>query len=184
MTVVFAGSFNPPHWGHLVMIRYLAERYGRVICCIGVNPNKQYDVTPKQRVQILRGMLNGSDDGGRCKNVDVEVVEGYIWRYAKTQNASLFFRGIRTWAADGPEERHLQILNSWGPLLLGPVWPLKTIFLEGDPQYKDVSSTMVRGLCADLKQGAKCELSKLVDDKSLSRLIPECVLKTVVEVYG
>ena len=25
-TVVFAGSFNPPHWGHLVMIRYLAER--------------------------------------------------------------------------------------------------------------------------------------------------------------
>ena len=27
MTVVFAGSFNPPHWGHLVMIRYLAERY-------------------------------------------------------------------------------------------------------------------------------------------------------------
>lgn len=26
-TVVFAGSFNPPHWGHLVMIKYLAERY-------------------------------------------------------------------------------------------------------------------------------------------------------------
>jgi hypothetical protein len=25
-TVVFAGSFNPPHWGHLVMIRYLADR--------------------------------------------------------------------------------------------------------------------------------------------------------------
>lgn len=25
-TVIFAGSFNPPHWGHLVMIRYLAER--------------------------------------------------------------------------------------------------------------------------------------------------------------
>ena len=29
-TVVFAGSFNPPHWGHLVMIRYLAERYDNV----------------------------------------------------------------------------------------------------------------------------------------------------------
>lgn len=27
MAVVFAGSFNPPHWGHLVMIRYLVERY-------------------------------------------------------------------------------------------------------------------------------------------------------------
>lgn len=55
MTVVFAGSFNPPHWGHLVMLKYLAERYGRVICCIGVNPNKVYDVTPKTRAEILRG---------------------------------------------------------------------------------------------------------------------------------
>jgi hypothetical protein len=26
MTVIFAGSFNPPHLGHLVMIRYLADR--------------------------------------------------------------------------------------------------------------------------------------------------------------
>ena len=33
-TVVFAGSFNPPHWGHLVMIRYLAERYVEVTCFI------------------------------------------------------------------------------------------------------------------------------------------------------
>jgi hypothetical protein len=39
-TVVFAGSFNPPHWGHLVMIRYLAERYmhsctqSDVFCCL------------------------------------------------------------------------------------------------------------------------------------------------------
>jgi ATP sulfurylase len=31
-TVVFAGSFNPPHWGHLVMIKYLAER--QVLTCL------------------------------------------------------------------------------------------------------------------------------------------------------
>ena len=108
-----------------------------------------------------------------------KVVEGYIWRYAKKQNATLFFRGIRTWAADGAEERHLSILNSWGPLLLGPVWPLRTIFLEGDPRYRDVSSTVVRGLCAEIKSG---QLSQ--DDERLSRLIPGSVMKSVIEAYG
>jgi len=182
MTVVFAGSFNPPHWGHLVMIRYLAGRYGRVICCIGVNPNKKYDVTPQTRAQIVREMLSGSDDRTCCKNVQVEVVHGYIWRYAKIQNASLFFRGIRTWSADGPEERHLQILNSWGPLLLGPVWPLKTIFLEGDPKYRDVSSTVVRRICEDRRKSR--EHGGDMNNDELSRLVPECVVEKVVEAYG
>lgn len=47
-------------------------RYGRVICCIGVNPDKVYDVTPQTRAQILREMLSGSDGRTRCKNVQVE----------------------------------------------------------------------------------------------------------------
>lgn len=112
-----------------------------------------------------------------------KVVTGYIWRYAKTQNASLFFRGIRTWSADGPEERHLQILNSWGPLLLGPVWPIKTIFLEGDPRYIDVSSTLVRRICADRRQrkGQQNEAETAGDE--LSRLVPECVAEKVAQAY-
>lgn len=182
MTVVFAGSFNPPHWGHLVMLKYLAERYGRVICCIGVNPNKKYDVTPLTRAQILREMLSGKEEESLCKNVQVEVVHGYIWRYAKTQNASLFFRGIRTWSADGLEERQLQILNTWGPLMLGPVWPLKTIFLEGDPKYRDVSSTVVRRICEDRKRVKNH--GGAVNNDELVRLVPECAVEKVVEAYG
>ena len=47
-------------------------RYGRVICCIGVNPNKRYDVTPETRAQILRDMISGSSVDVTCKNVQVE----------------------------------------------------------------------------------------------------------------
>ena len=196
MTVIFAGSFNPPHCGHLVMLRYLANRYGRVICCIGVNPNKTYPVSPNTRAQILRDMLVGDVSTDRttnnCTNVQVEVVTGYIWRYARTQNATLFFRGIRTWTVDGPEERHLQILNSWGPLLLGRTWPLKTIFLEGDPRYRDVSSTRTRAICDDVRRRRSMlgksnvtndeEISRLIDE--LSKLVPRCVADRIVEAYG
>ncbi|EED91571.1 predicted protein [Thalassiosira pseudonana CCMP1335] len=114
MAVVFAGSFNPPHWGHLVMIRYLVER------------------------------------------------------------------GIRTWNADGPDERKLQILNTWGPLLLGPVWPLKTVFLEGDPQYRDVSSTLVRSICSNRRR----ELGNPTYLEELSMLVPESVVEMVTDAYG
>ena len=180
-TVVLAGSFNPPHLGHLVMIRYLANRYGRVICCIGVNPNKQYDVTPQSRADILREMLSGD---GCCNNVSVEVISGYIWRYARTQNASLFFRGIRTWDADGEDERKLQILNTWGPLLLGRIWPMKTVFLEGDPRYRHVSSTIVRQICARRKKAIESEGSITDCDEELAQLVPERVVAKVANVYG
>ena len=179
-TVVLAGSFNPPHYGHLVMIRYLADRYGRVICCIGVNPNKQYDATPQTRAEILREMLKSDST---CKNVTVEVVSGYIWRFARAQNASLFFRGIRTWSVDGHEERNLQILNTWGPLILGWIWPIKTIFLEGDPRYREVSSTIVRQICAR-REGTTVSEGNYTDADELTRFVPERVASKVAEVYG
>ena len=114
------------------------------------------------------------------------MVTGYIWRYARTQNASLFFRGIRTWAADGPEERKLQLLNSWGPLLLGRIWPMRTIFLEGDPKYRDVSSTRTRMICGNVRRRreGRGNSAKNDDDDELSQLVPPCVLDDIVDAYG
>ena len=61
---------------------YNNQRYGRVICCIGVNPNKRYDVTPQTRAQILRDMISGSSVDDRCKNVQVEGTE--ICKHVRT----------------------------------------------------------------------------------------------------
>jgi phosphopantetheine adenylyltransferase len=88
------------------------------------------------------------------------VVTGYIWRTVTPMGAQMFVRGIRTWAQDGAEERHLHILNTWGPLVYGPLWwPLPTIFLESKPEYAGVSSTRIRDMC---RGGAQSELSSVV----------------------
>lgn len=161
-TVVIAGSYNPPHNGHLAMIRYLASRYGVVHVVIGFNPNKIYDVSPEKRSQLLQLMIASSDFDDKTK-VKVRVVSGYIWRYAISQKVNLLYRGIRSWASDGKEETNLHILNSWGPLVFGPLkFPLKTVFLEGDPMYKHISSTLVRNVC---KYGSKDGLIGLVPSK-------------------
>eukprot|EP00934_Nitzschia_sp_Nitz4_P003883 Nitzschia sp. Nitz4//scaffold174_size87051//38600//39450//NITZ4_005109-RA/size87051-augustus-gene-0.70-mRNA-1//-1//CDS//3329538872//3873//frame0 len=170
-TVILAGSYNPPHLGHLAMLEYLARRYKRVIAVVGFNPNKKYAVTPEQRKDLLQKMIATT----KATNIQVEVVEGYIWRYGKRHGASLFFRGIRSWEADGEDERALQILNTWGPLLLGPLfWPIPTQYLEGNPKYNHVSSTLIRSLCG--KESS--------NQKALEELVPAEVADLVSQLYG
>jgi cytidyltransferase-like protein len=60
-TVILAGSYNPPHLGHLAMLRYLSKRYEKVIAVIGFNPNKKYPVSPEQRKQLLQMMIQTTD---------------------------------------------------------------------------------------------------------------------------
>jgi phosphopantetheine adenylyltransferase len=103
------------------------------------------------------------------------VVQGYIWRFAKREGASLFFRGIRSWDQDGRDEQALQILNTWGPMLLGPlVWPVPTFYMEGNPKYNHVSSTLIRDICEDGNPA----------DDALSELVPTDIAGTVAELYS
>ena len=110
----------------------------------------------------------------------IQVYAGYIWRLAKRQGASIFFRGIRSWERDGAEERSLQILNTWGPLLLGPLfWPLPTMYLEGKPEYNHISSTLIRDIAKDV--GTK-ESEPI--EQALEKLIPVEVAREVAELYS
>jgi phosphopantetheine adenylyltransferase len=108
------------------------------------------------------------------------VVEGDIWRYAKREGATVFFRGIRSWKKDGLDERALQILNTWGPLLLGPLfWPIPTMYLEGNPKYNHVSSTLIRDLCKTAESDAANDDSK----KQLAELVPKDVVDIISNFY-
>lgn len=175
ITVVLAGSYNPPHKGHLAMLSYLSERYGHVIAVIGMNPTKKYAVSPAQRADLLQRMIEkciiGTSNKG--KNIKVQVVSGYIWRFAMKKQAKVLFRGIRTWEKDGIEESMLHKQNLYGPMLLGPLkWPLPTCFLEGVPEYRHVSSTLIRELCAK----KDCLL--------LDQYIPSVMSSEVAKLYG
>jgi len=178
-TVIFAASYNPPHYGHIRILEYLSRRFTNVIAVVGFNPDKEYLVKPEQRAELLRDMLKSTTC--TATNVKVEVVEGYIWRYAKRVGATRFIRGIRSWEKDGHDERALQILNTWGPIFLGPVFPIKTIYLEGDPNYNHISSTLIRDICST----STCDDNSFDKNKenALSKLVPTEVAQKVAKLY-
>jgi len=178
-TVIMAGSYNPPHLGHLAMLEYLADSYEEVIAVIGMNPEKVYSVSPAKRASILKQMIACI---GLKDSVRVEVVTGYIWRYAVKQNAKILFRGIRSWSQDGKEETILHILNMWGPIVFGPLqWPLPTNFLEGKPEYQHISSSLIRDICKRYNGNKKNDHNAMVGTSNELTSLSELVLKEFVE---
>lgn len=100
-------------------------------------------------------------------------------------DAKILFRGIRTWEKDGREERSLHILNLWGPLMYGPLkWPLPTHFLEGNPKYSSLSSTLIRDRCRKIKLQSMKEKDDRGDVVDLDGLVPKDVQKEIVIAYG
>ena len=65
------------------------------------------------------------------------------------------------------------------------MWPLQTIFLEGDPKYRHVSSTVTRQLCAKIRQRRlNGEVEVHAELEELTKLVPEWVMDKVVDAYG
>jgi cytidyltransferase-like protein len=197
-TVVLAGSFNPPHYGHLAMLQYLSQQYDQVIAIVGMNPNKKYAVTPRERAHLIEKMLlanvnNNNNNDSNSNNVQVEIVSDYIWRHLKRTRPArqyrkmVFCRGIRTWAKDGRDEQYLQFQNTWGPLVLGPlVWPLPTIFLEGKPEYNHVSSTLIRNVCSSPSKNKNNATTTTTTTaaEDLRQLVPLSIAEDVARLYS
>lgn len=76
-TVIFAASYNPPHFGHLAMLEYLSTRYSKVIAVVGFNPNKLYLVSPEERAELLREMLKST----LATNIQVEGSYQLRWLF-------------------------------------------------------------------------------------------------------
>lgn len=131
---VYAGTFDPPTYGHLWLIEKAASLFDILHVVISDNAEKAYTYSLDMRVKMLKTIT------GHLRNVSIEVfASGFLADYAMDIGADYLVRGMRT-IKDYEYERIIRQINTdIAPSLL-------SVFLMPPREYAEISSSLVRGL--------------------------------------
>lgn len=131
MKALFAGSFDPPHSGHLDLARRAARLFDQLVVGVATNPEKKPFLPATTRVEILQAELGGQ------RGVQVLGVAGATAMWARANGVQVLVRGLRS-SADLPHEQAMATVHKG----LG----LDTVFLATDPTLAHISSGLIRQL--------------------------------------
>jgi pantetheine-phosphate adenylyltransferase len=128
---IYPGSFDPVTNGHLDLIHRGAKIFDELVVAILRNPEKNPLFTVPERREMLEAMTS------QLPNVRVDVFEGLMVDYARSQGAVAVLRGIRA-ISDYEYEFQMALMNR----KLDP--NLETIFMMPAEKFSYLSSRLVR----------------------------------------
>ena len=129
-TVLYPGTFNPIHNGHIDLVRRAAGLFDRVVLGIATSPQKNPSVL-EVRVNLAREALQSMD------NVEVIGFNALTVDFAREVGASVILKGIRTVTDFEYEFQMLNMNRALSP-------ELETVFLAPSEEHSYISSTLVR----------------------------------------
>ena len=132
---VFAGSFDPPTFGHLNIIERAQKLFSEIHVVIAVNKNKSYCFSGEERLEMIQQLVS------RWDNVSVHLWDSLIVDYAKKIKADVLIRGVRN-DNDFLYEFDLAMMNK----SLNP--QIETLFLVPDPKFFVLRSSSIKELAA------------------------------------
>ncbi|WP_299429544.1 pantetheine-phosphate adenylyltransferase [uncultured Meiothermus sp.] len=135
MHVVYPGSFDPLHNGHLDVIQRASRLFGKVTVAVLENPSKRalWLFSPHERVEIIRLAAAAA----RMSNVEVDTFSGLLVDYMKRINSRVIVKGLRA-VSDYENELQMAHLNrQYGN-------HPETLFIMAATRWSYVSSTMVK----------------------------------------
>ena len=128
---IYAGSFDPPTYGHLDLVDRASKLFPRVLVAIGHNTHRSPLFSLDERLELLRGMC------APYKNVSVDSFQGLLVDYGKRMNARVIVRGLR---AGTDFEYELQIAHAHADMKP----EVDTVFLPTRTNYGFISASLVR----------------------------------------
>ena len=132
-TVLYPGSFDPIHYGHVDVVAQAAELFGNVVVAVMHNPDKPSGLlATAERVRVAREAL------AHIQGVTVEAFAGLAVDAAKSVNALCIVKGLRT-SGDFEVEQQMAHTNF-------AVAGVRTVYVPCQPGFTHVSSRFIRDI--------------------------------------
>ncbi|MEZ7838143.1 MAG: pantetheine-phosphate adenylyltransferase [Flavobacteriales bacterium] len=130
---IFPGSFDPITKGHEDIVRRAIPLFDEIIVALGVNSSKNYMYSLEQRLQWIKATFSD------CKSVKVIQYEGLTIEACKKHQVKFILRGLRN-SNDYEYEKSIAMMNQ------AMAKDIETIYLNTQPEYAAISSTIVRDI--------------------------------------
>jgi pantetheine-phosphate adenylyltransferase len=132
-TVLYPGSFDPIHLGHLDIIEQASRLFGKVVVAILHNPEKHGGVfSVDERIALIQIAF----ESAKIKNVEIHAFPGLAVDAARVVQADFIVKGLRN---SGDFEIEQQMAHTNFAVAGSP-----TVYLPCSPAYTSVSSRFIR----------------------------------------
>ena len=131
-TAVYAGTFDPAHFGHIDIATRAARAFDELIVAIYDNPmGKRLLFDVDERTDLMTEALKA------LPNVKVARYSGLTVDYVKHEGAFALIRGLRVFS-DFEYEFQMVGMNA------AMKADVETVFLMADPQHQAIASRLVK----------------------------------------
>ncbi len=132
-TVLYPGSFDPFHLGHLDVVEQAVELFGAVVVAVMHNPDKPSgEMTAERRIDAARLAC------AHLPTVTVEAFGGLAVDAARSVGAACIVKGLRT-PGDFEVEQQMAHTNF-------AVAGVRTVYVPCAPAHSHVSSRFIRDI--------------------------------------
>ena len=155
--IVYPGTFDPIHNGHLDIARKAAELFDELILVVAVNQEKSPLFNDKERVELIKESLYD------VKNVKVDTFNGLVVDFVRSTESVAIIRGLRH-VSHFEFEFQMAMMN----FNLNP--NIKSLFMMPDEKYIHLNSTVIK------------DVARLGGD--ISDYVPKCVQDALYKQYN
>ncbi len=132
---VYPGTFDPPHLGHLDIVKRSLKIFDRVIVAIAENPRKHLLFSIEERVEMFKEMVKPLGD-----RVEVKSFNSLLVDFMKKEGVNIIVRGVRLFT-DFEYELQIALTNY-------RLAQVETVFMMPSQEYIHISSTIVRDIAS------------------------------------